>query len=166
MDRGEDRGVMYPFPMRHKKHFLLALAVLLLAVPVAHATCGGGGGGGMGGAMPGGMGQQMPQPKSYLVPWRVLNPAEPQPASPMTLVWVPSAPQDMDLRDSRVLTLYSAQCVGMSSSSRRPGVADEARVADKLRRRCCSTATRSSRASMPRTDISSSARSRRWSATR
>jgi len=105
---------MYPFPMRHKKHFLLALAVLLLAVPVAHATCGGGGGGGMGGAMPGGMGQQMPQPRAYLVPWRVLNPAEAQPASPMTLVWVPSAPQDMDLRDSRLLTLYSAQCIGMT----------------------------------------------------
>jgi tetratricopeptide (TPR) repeat protein len=101
--------------MHDKRHLVLAaIAVLLLAVPVAHATCGGGGGGGMGGAMPGGMGQQMPQPRAYLVPWRVLNPAEPQPASPMTLVWVPSAPQDMDLRDSRQLTLYSSQCIGMT----------------------------------------------------
>jgi len=100
--------------MHDKRRLVLAaVAVLLLAVPVAHATCGGGGGGGMGGAMPGGMGQQMPQPRAYLVPWRVVNPAEAQPASPMSLVWIPSGREDMDLRDSRMLTLYSAQCIGM-----------------------------------------------------
>jgi len=99
--------------MRNKTASLLAAVVLLLVVPVAHATCGGGGGGGTGGMMPGGMGQQMPQPRAYLVPWRVVNPAEAMPVNAMTVIWIPSGREDMDLRDSRSLTLYSSQCIGM-----------------------------------------------------
>ncbi len=94
---------------------LLAITLSLLLSPPASATCGGGGGGGMGGMTPGGMGQQqMTEPRAYLVPWRVFNPAEPPAPSPMTLVWIPAGRTDLDLRDSRSLTMYSSQCIGMS----------------------------------------------------
>src|ERR1041385_1982216 len=103
---------MYPFAMRK---YLLAVLVALLVVPVAHATCGGGGGGGIGGMMPGGMGQmnQMPQPRAYLVPWRLFGSGNAPPPSAMTLFWFPASATDADLRESRMLLSYTSQCVGM-----------------------------------------------------
>lgn len=106
---------MYPFAMR--KTLLVIFAVLLLVVPVAHATCGGGGGGGMGGMQPGGMGQmgmgQMPPPRAYLVPWRLYGSGDAPPPNALTLFWFPAAITDTDLRESRMLVSYTSQCVGM-----------------------------------------------------
>ena len=105
--------MLYPEGMRSK--LLAALAVSLLAVPFAHATCGGGGGGGMGGMNPGGMGQmgQAPPPRVYLVPWRLVGAPEAPPPTALTLYWFPASYSDTDLRESRMLTLYTSQCVGM-----------------------------------------------------
>jgi len=105
---------MYPFGMR--SNLLAALAVSLLVVPVAHATCGGGGGGGMGGMNPGGMGMgAMPQPRAYLVPWRLFGSGEAPPPATFTVYWFPSSNADVDLRESRMLTMYTSQCVGMEA---------------------------------------------------
>ena len=81
----------------------------------------------MGGSMPGGgqMGQ-MPQPRAYLVPWRVLTAAQPMPSAPLTLLWFLGSKEDVDLRDSRSLTTYSSQCV--STMAVRP---DDAELIDK-----------------------------------
>ncbi len=54
--------------------------------------------------------------KVYHVPWRVRAPAEPPLAAGLVVYWVPSTPEEVvqsSLRTSRVLTLYSAQCVAM-----------------------------------------------------
>jgi tetratricopeptide (TPR) repeat protein len=102
-------------PLLMRRTALLALLLLAFA-PLAHATCGGGGGGGMGGMMPrpmGGMGQQPMPPRAYLVPWKVLKPGDAPLTTPMTLMWFPATSTDADLNDSRMLTLYSAQCIGM-----------------------------------------------------
>jgi tetratricopeptide (TPR) repeat protein len=83
----------------------------MLLVPVAHATCGGGGGGGMGGMMP--PRQNMEPPRAYIVPWKILNAGDAPLTTPLVLYWFPAAVGDRDLIDSRMLTLYSAQCIGM-----------------------------------------------------
>lgn len=70
----------------------------------------------MGGMMPGGMGRMdntMAPPRVYLVPWRLVGAAEAPPPAAMTLYWFPASNADTDLRESRMLTLYSAQCIGM-----------------------------------------------------
>jgi tetratricopeptide (TPR) repeat protein len=109
------RFVIVDFAMRNLLLRLLAAALLvLLAMPAAYATCGGGGGGGMGGAMPGGFGSMAP--RAYVVPWKTLNAAEGALNAPYVVYWFPSTPDEMDRGDmnsSRLLTLYSAQCVGM-----------------------------------------------------
>lgn len=103
----------------------LAVAVILtiFSIPAAYATCGGGGGGGMGGIVPRGNtfippGQQdrTPLPNAYVVPWRVLTPKEPPVSAPIILYWFTASAEDEksgDLVTSRVLTLDSAQCIGM-----------------------------------------------------
>jgi tetratricopeptide (TPR) repeat protein len=56
------------------------------------------------------------QPEAYVVPWKVLNPDTPAPATPLTLYWFPARQTDVkgnDLLASRALTLASAQCVSM-----------------------------------------------------
>lgn len=93
--------------------FVLVTAVAVLVSPSAYATCGGGGGGGMGGAMPGGA---APQPKAYVVPWKVINTAEAQATAPLAVYWAPATAGEVrgsDFGSSRALTLASAQCVGM-----------------------------------------------------
>ncbi len=94
----------------------VVLAFLLLTVPpVAYATCGGGGGGGTGGVVPGNRTSQT-EARSYVVPWKVIDPAIPLPATTLALYWAPAAAADVrgsDLVSSRVLTMASAQCVGM-----------------------------------------------------
>jgi tetratricopeptide (TPR) repeat protein len=95
--------------------FALFTVLVLTVPPAAYATCGGGGGGGTGGAMPGGSMQA--QPRAYVVPWKVLNaPDAPKVEPPLVVYWAPANVADVkgsDLVSSRMLTLASAQCVGM-----------------------------------------------------
>src|SRR5690242_18856134 len=98
--------------MRHLCRLLIILAVCVLSLSPAHATCGGGGGGGMGGTMPSGMGE----PRAYVVPWKVLQPGEAPLNAPLIVYWFPATKEEIkghDLMASRALTLASAQCVGM-----------------------------------------------------
>jgi tetratricopeptide (TPR) repeat protein len=100
--------------LRVLRLFTLVTVLVLIASPAAYATCGGGGGGGTGGTMPG---SSAPQPKAYVVPWKVINGAEAQAApSPLAVYWAPATAGEVrgsDLSTSRALTLVSAQCVGM-----------------------------------------------------
>src|SRR5213595_2310313 len=95
------------------RRYLALLITLTLIVSPVYATCGGGGGGGMGCAIPrGGFGE----PKAYVVPWKVLKADEPPLSTPITIYWFPAWNSDMltsDLNASRILTLASAQCIGM-----------------------------------------------------
>jgi len=100
----------------------VALILSLLAIPAARATCGGGGGGGMGGIVPRGNtfippgNNPTPLPNAYVVPWKVLNEKEPAVSAPIILYWFTAAAEDEksgDLVTSRMLTLDSAQCIGM-----------------------------------------------------
>jgi tetratricopeptide (TPR) repeat protein len=94
------------------------LAILLCALFVASpafATCGGGGGGGVGGMSGGGGGMGSTPPQVYYVPWKVPAPDEPRPLG-LVLYWFPRTNDELkksSLRESRVLSLYSAQCVAM-----------------------------------------------------
>jgi tetratricopeptide (TPR) repeat protein len=101
---------------------ILALVTLFLFVfGDAYATCGGGGGGGMGGVTRGGFGPVTAQqndaaPRAYIVPWRILNAGDTPLTTPIVLDWFPATPDGMntsELVSSRMLTLYSAQCIGM-----------------------------------------------------
>jgi tetratricopeptide (TPR) repeat protein len=101
---------------------LLAVGtIFLFTFADAYGTCGGGGGGGMGGVTRGGFGPASSQrtdapPRAYVVPWRVLNAGDAPPTAPVVLYWFPATPDEMntgELVTSRVLTLYSAQCIGM-----------------------------------------------------
>jgi tetratricopeptide (TPR) repeat protein len=98
--------------MRHIARLLILTLAVLLVLPSAYATCGGGGGGGMGGTMPG-----MAAPReAYVVPWKVLRPDEPAVSAPLILYWFPATKEEVkgsDLMSSRALTLASAQCIGM-----------------------------------------------------
>ncbi|MBV9494321.1 MAG: tetratricopeptide repeat protein [Acidobacteria bacterium] len=101
--------------MRHSsvRFFVLFLLALVIAGSAA-ATCGGGGGGGMGGMMP--PTGSMTQPQVYFVPWKVLNATEDAVKGPLVLYWLPLSAEDIkhsDLLNSRQLTIYSSQCVGM-----------------------------------------------------
>jgi len=91
---------------------LAFLAAIALTLTPVYATCGGGGGGGTGGMMPsGGM-----EPRSYVVPWKVLTPDVPPATTPLILYWFPATNDEVrgnDLLSSRALTLASAQCVTM-----------------------------------------------------
>ena len=86
------------------------LALLLTSAP-AWATCGGGGGGGVGGVSAGG-GSSSP-PVVYVVPWKVRGEKDPPPMG-LVLYWFPLTNEELkksSLRESRTLSLYSAQCV-------------------------------------------------------
>ena len=91
---------------------VLATALAFLVSPAAYATCGGGGGGGTGGMMPGAA-----PAKAYVVPWTVLGaPDAPAAPKPLAIYWAPATVAEVkgsDLVSSRVLTLASAQCIGM-----------------------------------------------------
>jgi tetratricopeptide (TPR) repeat protein len=55
-------------------------------------------------------------PKAYFVPWKVLTAEEPPISAPIVLYWFPASVGEMqggDLVTSRMLILFSAQCVGM-----------------------------------------------------
>jgi tetratricopeptide (TPR) repeat protein len=57
-----------------------------------------------------------PQVRAYTVPWKVLKPSDPPLATPLVLYWFPASEDEMksgDLASSRLLTLFSSQCVGL-----------------------------------------------------
>ena len=81
----------------------------------AWATCGGGGGGGTGGVA-GGNSNMGPAPTVYKVPWRIWE-ARTAPNKGLVLYWFPATNDEVkksSLLASRILTLYSAQCVSMT----------------------------------------------------
>jgi tetratricopeptide (TPR) repeat protein len=94
--------------------FALVTAFVLTVSPSAYATCGGGGGGGTGGMMPG---SNAPAVKAYVVPWTVVNaPDAPAATQPLAVYWAPATVAEVkgsELASSRMLTMVSAQCVGM-----------------------------------------------------
>ena len=90
------------------------LMILIASAPV-WATCGGGGGGGTGGVGGGGA-NTGPAPTVYKVPWQIWE-ARKAPNKGLVLYWFPATQSEVEkssLRTSRILTLYSAQCVSMS----------------------------------------------------
>jgi tetratricopeptide (TPR) repeat protein len=103
---------------------LASILMLLFALSPVWATCGGGGGGGTGGAGGGGGSSNGgPTPVVYNVPWKMYE-AKTAPSKGLVLYWFPASNDELKrspLKGSRVLTLYSAQCVAMSvADSREP----------------------------------------------
>jgi tetratricopeptide (TPR) repeat protein len=97
----------------------VVLAALFTFSPV-WATCGGGGGGGVGGASSG----TSANPIVYSVPWKARTPKDAPAAAGLVLYWFPATTEEVQkssLRESRVLTLYSAQCVSMELADYREG---------------------------------------------
>jgi tetratricopeptide (TPR) repeat protein len=102
------------------RKLLLTLATLALAAHPVFATCGGGGGGGMGGTMPRSSMSSMGGPAApvnpYVVPWKSIGANDKPLTTPVVVMWFPAEAREVDnseLNVSRILTLYSAQCVGM-----------------------------------------------------
>lgn len=94
---------------------LAVLLIVLFSTSSAWATCGGGGGGGTGGVA-GGNSNAGPSPTVYKVPWKIWEPRT-TPQRGLVLYWFPATQQELNassLRASRILTLYSAQCVAMT----------------------------------------------------
>ena len=95
-----------------------ALAILLIVLftsSPAWATCGGGGGGGTGGVA-GGSRAEGPAPTVYNVPWKIWE-ARTTPSKGLILYWFPTSNTEVEkssLRASRILTVYSSQCVAMT----------------------------------------------------
>jgi tetratricopeptide (TPR) repeat protein len=95
---------------------LATLLIVLFALSPAWATCGGGGGGGTGGVGGGGSRPEGPSPTVYMVPWKIWE-ARSAPNKGLVLYWFPAnnnEVQKSSLRASRILTLYSSQCVAMT----------------------------------------------------
>ncbi|HEU4506975.1 MAG TPA: tetratricopeptide repeat protein [Pyrinomonadaceae bacterium] len=94
---------------------LAILLIVLFATSSAWATCGGGGGGGTGGVA-GGNSNAGPSPTVYKVPWKIWE-ARTTPQKGLVLYWFPATQQELNaspLRASRILSIYSAQCVAMT----------------------------------------------------
>ena len=94
-------------------HSLAILLIILFSFSPVWATCGGGGGGGGGGMSSGGGAN--PAPVVYNVPWKVWT-AKENPAKGLVLYWFPLSQKELEkssLRGSRILSLYSSQCVAM-----------------------------------------------------
>ena len=96
---------------------LATILIVLFSLSPAWATCGGGGGGGTGGVGGGGSkGSEGPAPAVYMVPWKIWE-ARTTPNKGLVLYWFPASNDELkksSLRQSRLLTLYSAQCVTMT----------------------------------------------------
>jgi len=95
---------------------IASLLMLLFALSPVWATCGGGGGGGTGGVGGGNSGSSGPAPAVYNVPWKVWE-AKTAPAKGLVLYWFPASNDEVKkspMKGSRILTLYSQQCVAMS----------------------------------------------------
>lgn len=94
---------------------LASFLIMLTCLTPIWATCGGGGGGGTGG-VGGGNGNNGPSPAVYNVPWKFWE-AKTAPSKGLVLYWFPASNDEVKksaLKTSRILTLYSAQCVTMS----------------------------------------------------
>lgn len=94
---------------------LATILITLFALSPAWATCGGGGGGGTGG-VGGGNSSMGPAPTVYKVPWKLWE-SRTAAQKGLVLYWFPASNDEVKkspLLTSRVLTLYSAQCVTMS----------------------------------------------------
>ena len=99
---------------------LATLLIVLFSLSPAWATCGGGGGGGTGGVA-GGPRAEGPAPTVYNVPWRIWE-ARSAPNKGLVLYWFPATNDEVKkspLKASRILTLYSAQCVTMTVADAR-----------------------------------------------
>lgn len=93
---------------------LATLLILTFSLTPVWATCGGGGGGGTGGVS-GGNSNSGPAPTVYNVPWKAWA-ANTAPSKGLVLYWFPLTNDELKkspMRASRILTLYSAQCVSM-----------------------------------------------------
>jgi tetratricopeptide (TPR) repeat protein len=93
---------------------LASLLMLLFVLSPVWATCGGGGGGGTGGV--GGGSGGGPTAAVYNVPWKMWE-AKAAPSKGLVLYWFPASNDEVKkspMKGSRLLTLYSAQCVAMS----------------------------------------------------
>ena len=94
---------------------LATFLIVLISSTPAWATCGGGGGGGTGGVA-GGARSEGPAPAVYMVPWKIFE-ARSAPNKGLVLYWFPASDNEVkksSLRSSRLLSLYSAQCVAMT----------------------------------------------------
>jgi tetratricopeptide (TPR) repeat protein len=94
---------------------LATTLIVLFSLSPAWATCGGGGGGGTGG-VGGGNRPEGPAPAVYKVPWKLWE-ARTAPNKGLVLYWFPASNDELkksSLLASRLLTLYSAQCVAMT----------------------------------------------------
>jgi tetratricopeptide (TPR) repeat protein len=99
---------------------LATILIALFAMSPVWATCGGGGGGGTGGVGGGGK-SEGPAPVVYNVPWKVWE-ARTAPNKGLILYWFPASNNEIknsSLRASRILSLYSAQCVAMTLADAR-----------------------------------------------
>jgi len=95
---------------------LATTLIVLFSLSPAWATCGGGGGGGTGGVGGGSKGAEGPDPAVYMVPWKIWE-ASKAPHKGLVLYWFPATNDEIkksSLRASRLLTLYSSQCVTMT----------------------------------------------------
>jgi tetratricopeptide (TPR) repeat protein len=93
---------------------LATLLITLFSLSPVWATCGGGGGGGTGGVGGGGR-SEGPAPAVYKVPWLMFETRN-VPQKGLILYWFPASNNELkqsSLWGSRILTLYSAQCVAM-----------------------------------------------------
>jgi len=94
---------------------LATILITLFSLSPAWATCGGGGGGGTGG-VGGGNSSMGPTPTVYKVPWKLWE-SRTAAQKGLVLYWFPASNDEVKkspLLTSRILTLYSAQCVTMS----------------------------------------------------
>jgi len=95
---------------------LATLLIILFSLSPVWATCGGGGGGGTGGVGGGGGRGEGPAPAVYMVPWKIWE-QRTAPSKGLVLYWFPASDNELkksSLRASRILTLYSSQCVAMT----------------------------------------------------
>jgi tetratricopeptide (TPR) repeat protein len=94
---------------------LAAFLMVMFSLSPAWATCGGGGGGGTGGVGGGGR-SEGPAPPVYKVPWKIWE-ARTAPQKGLVLYWFPASNDEIkksSLLASRILTVYSSQCVSMT----------------------------------------------------
>ncbi|HKE59768.1 MAG TPA: tetratricopeptide repeat protein [Pyrinomonadaceae bacterium] len=100
---------------------IASFLVIMCSLSPLWATCGGGGGGGTGGMNGGGGRSGGPEPEVYKVPWKAWSPKDPA-SKGLVLYWFPLSNEELtksSLRASRILTLYSSQCVSMQVADAR-----------------------------------------------
>jgi len=99
---------------------LATILIVLFSLSPAWATCGGGGGGGTGG-VGGGNRSEGPSPTVYKVPWKIWE-ARSAPNKGLVLYWFPASNDELkksSLHASRILSIYSSQCVAMTVADAR-----------------------------------------------